>query len=1063
MEGKNPETDVAIDVLRVLIVLYRMSHSVEPSDPSLPPLTRESTASSNSSGHQKKYSLKIRRGETFGDFYARLINCLKMVARNEITTTIPKPTKECFLAFLSAYSTMPQILDSPQTLVGLFSQVAAKRNLEVASTTREFINFILSECRPDLELSSTFAKIRDSLIVPQDTVEPAKLPLVGTFLAVFGKDSDWLDAKVAKHKSESVGAVYYEVFDTAILPFSADSFPNEKAYRKWLSKDQQERLKIKEGLPRKGIRGNGKQAFPTKPYATLAELCKRCVNYCIENSKPLDEEIRKLINECSILWLIDPFSESLQFLTSAYHVGVERIEEVALLQVFTVSEQLAFERKYYNDLENWPSAHQNSWRKLLNAFYVLSLEKLQSMTKTLHERHKLFDPLVIFVQSNILRDPLFTDRSNDLPERLRHCITLSAKQSYESIPKEYTGFLRLDSYLRKVTETFSIARRTCRHEIQPGFNISKFFAEESYKIASSLAQDCLGSKESPHDIRELNSIVMNYSALKLFAGFKDYSADEKVFFAFAASLIKDLNEGLLKHITKFGDNDTFTRQSDEIRFSSIVIDIFDLCKAHRDLALWRGDDALLKAKVSAMAYEGIAEAIILYSNKLLNKIQQNLQSSAQTVRLMSKVVFEQESCVALNNLNTVLKELNAIEEGADLDLLSDILERHEKTARKRVRGNRMNLTVSILQADLVVPVTESSNVFAAVSVADKKLKTRSVPLCASPRWAEELEFEITNPREPFYVEVRGGKKLYMDSKYIPDLLRIKQRGVPVKSTVQDRNSKAKLHIEVFLEDRKENPVFFMGRARRILLRDREIALSLFALKLCAPALDLMLSRQLDDESTFSVFEYLDQNLMVLSNTLTSDSFEDVKDKSWNSLYGASLALLLPSFDEIRDDPDTTAVDNLIDRFMVFGGFGPRKAILDPNLLISWMAQLKGIIYGVSDSSSEDMKVFDEILGWYELPIEELRHLYISKQKSLSGKPVSVVSRNLSRRASMRMGSRSIRQRDADALKQLKQTETIKVREACDRILKVLLAKDDKAFVRQELDTLNSRQSNVMSE
>lgn len=313
------------------------------------------------------------------------------------------------------------------------------------------------------------------------------------------------------------------------------------------------------------------------------------------------------------------------------------------------------------------------------------------------------------------------------------------------------------------------------------------------------------------------------------------------------------------------------------------------------------------------------------SNKWnLHTIKNALLASAEDL-VPKAYKFKRIVCTILNNIDMMITLLEKLEAKIDASKLSEIINKDsiEKKSPVSTQTSVNIYTIRVKSANNIRGYSSNGLSNSSVSIIySEKHKTIGetiiYPNSNNPIWDQEFDLRartdsaVTLVFNVFHFpgrfklvrknELCGKVTLLLNSEEFVD------DGLPTAKTLC-LDTQGELNVEITLENEKLDPLFCIGKAYRILSRTRDEILeqivnkftpfvdytfSKEGLKQVCSSNGILKSTQNDVYSAvIPLFNYLNENLNILAQSLTQELLYMVMLKVWNRLLRTADTLLLP--------------------------------------------------------------------------------------------------------------------------------------------------------------------------
>ncbi|ODV94181.1 hypothetical protein PACTADRAFT_25154, partial [Pachysolen tannophilus NRRL Y-2460] len=692
-----------------------------------------------------------------------------------------------------------------------------------------------------------------------------------------------------------------------------------------------------------------------------------------------------LIEYCSKLWRIDHFTKATLIFTAAHRSVLklnpqeaEVIDFVKTADIFNLAKRIVVDqgKLTWNTL-SWPMIDRVEWVCNLTITYNQIMNGIrESITRIYSKNKPKFGPFLELLGSNVECDPLFyeIDKSG-IPKKwekkLSRALVRTAESRYvdllKSIPTDNSlGLIHIVEVANSVIED---ARMLTKRYPNPllgflyiphtcaGFTTATFAADAKNMLLhiKSYSEDSISygdSIEVYKTLVEIRSIFEQVSSPS-----KKFKFDlEEFFFPFVDEWCDDSGKKILKMIDQalLEDNFESVDVGNGKMYSSSVVDIFtminQLFKVLKDLN-WVDDYQLAKFYTKLLKY--VSDGIVTYSVRITDEVMNELdQSEAQQISINesnnstllngttewfksavsggSKLTppeaydFKPRTCVALNNLQAFLNNLNSLEQQLDPERLSSIIGSRERSASRKFTSHLFSIRV--IKAEDLKNFNSSrlSDPYVILVDAQAKrriAKTRVITNDLNPEWDEEFELIIPSGSSAIIGATVWDASTKIGSHNIcgrtvinlqPN--RFNNDGIP-QDLELDLDTQGKLFVQVFMESERVDAIFCMGRAHRSLVRAQERIVKVIVAKfstfinfafsretlksICGSNGLTKVSQQTACNAIVPLFDYLNSNFQTLASHLTDDLLLKIMLQAWKVVLLSADSLLLPKLSSAK--------------------------------------------------------------------------------------------------------------------------------------------------------------------
>lgn len=644
---------------------------------------------------------------------------------------------------------------------------------------------------------------------------------------------------------------------------------------------------------------------------------------------------------------------------------------------------------------------------------------------------------------------------------------------------------------------------------------------------------------------------------------------EGYFFPYLLSWIEETKEKLISIIEQAIVSDSLKPidlEQDSKKHSSSIIDIFAMIKNFINIIKeinWQNEFQLAMAYLVFMS--GVSNAAIKYSEIMEERIVKELveedsgldekegdkenedatkpknwidevRTVVSTIHYGSKLKLEQPYnfkpglCVALNNIAEMVLYLERLEYLIDPEHISNLLTEYDASFTDRCINHVF--TIKVKGAEDLKAQGYSNSFYPYVTLIDTKTKnmvgrTRTVMTDYSPCWDEEFELSVSanstlSVSLTVWDERYGTHSICGRTLLKIDPKRYQHDGFPNESFL-DLDSGGRLFLEFSVENERNNPIFFMGRAHRSLKRCLERSIKLIVEKF-SKFIHRCFSRQnlksvsgnngnlhpTQDqifEAMIPLCDYLNLNFLVLAEYLTKQLLMSVMLAAWSVIVSSADELALPkltSADSISKLLSSTSSRTFVNESggrswlsavnfakdvtstISYSGFERPLTGNEVEILLSWLHFLcidffhnRGNGPSVDSLKNEQYQSLLLMPVYYDRDAEFLKHevdllaaSYISFLKNKYSFDNSSLSRNprkarigtiLRNNSILLNATRNSRAKAAKELKEVRADPVMLDMMNEDIILRLLLVKGEKTFVVLRLEEREKASRRIKTE
>ncbi|SMN20524.1 similar to Saccharomyces cerevisiae YOR296W Putative protein of unknown function [Maudiozyma saulgeensis] len=669
--------------------------------------------------------------------------------------------------------------------------------------------------------------------------------------------------------------------------------------------------------------------------------------------------------------------------------------------------------------------------------------------------------------------------------------------------------------------------------------------EKYYKINNDESIAPVNALELYSLLKELRDVYMQVQSKHRFP-----FDLESMFYKYMRNITKEITKNVKSVIITSLKNERWQRINDKTPFSHSVLDIFKMVNESIDLINNLGWENFYQlATTFTLILKAFSDDIKIYSQSTLKLIQTDLRQSSfnalkkamedhtledrimgsdvkdkkkWTFHEMKKALksepekraippafeYREGTCVMLNDLETMIKMVNELDEKIGPETISQEIEKGK--ASSGLKDKKLMDLEEPLKQVYSVRVVEAkdirgygkdgtSNASVSLRCSTKQREsgmTGVVPKTTNPVWDEEFEIDLpfnSTSNLTFNVwhhsssrlkaftgdDICGRATLILDPKHFTD------DGFPNSRTL-DLDTQGQLFVQISLETEKYDALFSFGRSYRFLSRSRDRAVELVVGKfssyvaysisrqtlqsICGNAQHLHPTDDNIYDAIVPLFDYLNSNLTILATQLTDELLIMVMLKAWFSILKTADNLLLPQLSIAKNKLALTKNSIWKHDTATLPGYGRALTIKEVEIVFNWLDALcidffynNGEGPPLQDLKNKDYQKLLLIPAFYDKSSIELKkevqrltpsyYKYIEK-KYRDNNPNIVVSRKLTsverRKTIMKDSFRKTREQlDREApdgsIDTLERDS-----ELLDIILRILIAKNETDFVYQHL-------------
>ncbi|CCK71362.1 uncharacterized protein KNAG_0G03050 [Huiozyma naganishii CBS 8797] len=736
--------------------------------------------------------------------------------------------------------------------------------------------------------------------------------------------------------------------------------------------------------------------MPSDPRSTFVMLMNLIIKKeCSTNMSSMEFTPGALyfMNTAARYWRVDFPSTLAALFYTASNISVLHSEEINLALtegLFTFIKSTILHSDAIVDTRDWNEMDRRQWNA--NLFYTSEqcVNSLDNLLTGLYATTKpKFSPILVFYFEYVSADPSFQEHlptiEKRIVKRLRRTIFKTSEKYYKSLimelPKDETlEFKHIQNIAELIVRQLNTIQKRYTKPLLDKVNIS---FECATMLTTAMAID------GPNMIKKIERVLESkkkdvppVDALELYSTFRELrdiyrQVQLKEKFPF------NLERAFGKYLKRFAKNialkisevfrnsiktETWEKINDDVRYSKSVLDIFKM--ANESLNIFKSFDWDINyrfAEAVVIVLKAFSDGIQLYCDMAVKLVQKSLRYSSassygfedrgsstnesekrkskwdfhemkKAVRSSSSSAIPQpykyktETCVILNDVDTMIAHLEELENIVDFSELSKVITEHnavkQKTTGETLKDGVYQLyTIRIKSASDIKGYGSNGLSNSSVSLINSREKseigeTKVVPKSNNPEWDEEFELQLKrdekctlllnvwhHPTGNFMsltgADLCGRVSLVLDPKEFAD------DGFPNPKTLI-LDTRGELNMEIALETERMDPLFCIGRSYRTLSRARDKILELVVNKF-TPFVSFVFSREVlksicgghgtrkpSDEEIYDaivpLFDYLNANLNVLGQELSHGLLFMVMLKGWLFIIKAADIMLLPQVD-----------------------------------------------------------------------------------------------------------------------------------------------------------------------
>lgn len=475
--------------------------------------------------------------------------------------------------------------------------------------------------------------------------------------------------------------------------------------------------------------------------------------------------------------------------------------------------------------------------------------------------------------------------------------------------------------------------------------------------------------------------------------------------------------------------------------------------------------------------------------------------------------FERIVCTMLNNIDMMITSLEQLELKIDPNQLSSIMNKNSSQNKICKSGQMpMNIyTIRVKSANNIKGYSSNglSNSSVSIVYSEKRKTIGETVVCPNsndPIWDQEFDlrtranstvtlvFNVFHFPERFKLvrknELCGSATLSLNSEeFVGD-------GLPTSKTLS-LGAQGELNVEITLENEKLDPLFCLGKSYRILARTRDEILeqivnkftpfvdytfSKESLKIVCGSNGTLKSKNKDIyDAVVPLFDYLNENLNVLAQSLTQELLYMVMLKVWNRLLRAADALLLPQLDIAKHKlaHAKKALWNIGNSLSIMG-YGRPLTNIEMEVVFTWLDALC-VDFFYNDGEGPSLETlrntqyqnlllipiyYDKSIVELKNEISELTPLYFKYIDNLTDESQFEVSRRLTtvqrRKTIMANSSKAKRMHYEKEFNLIEKSSQERAHATLNILLRILISKGELDYVYRQLHErkLKIKQMNI---
>ncbi|CAG8475134.1 20696_t:CDS:2 [Dentiscutata erythropus] len=424
----------------------------------------------------------------------------------------------------------------------------------------------------------------------------------------------------------------------------------------------------------------------------------------------------------------------------------------------------------------------------------------------------------------------------------------------------------------------------------------------------------------------------------------------------------------------------------------------------------------------------------------------------------------------MNNIEAAAEQLDKLYESMNVDNVSGIMNESESDVplSENITRNKYLYTIKIVSAENLTAQDVNGLSDPYCVLTDEKgqilAQTRVQYETLNPRWEEAfditLEFSDQDYRKLLVTvwdkdqvgsdDVCGKAYIYLDRRYFTDSR--------PNDVYLDLNPQGRVQLRVSMEDEKDDPRFYFGKAFRTLKRARDDMTRTIVDRI-SPFLKQCLSRDVInkllkpagfagifeqkkrdltdrniEEAIDALFDYFDENLMILNSNLHLEVFKSVISRIWKEIVNTIELIIIPPLSDRQSDMKSLSDNELM-------------------IVLKWLQFLKQYLYadglGVQSDILENQKYkeISKIDKLYHMETENLMQEYLNNQ---------IIGSLDVKKGSLSASKSVLHQRNLGTIKKRKSEKRQKNDrqdngEIILRILRMRAGNKTKAFLKQQVE------------
>ncbi|KAF0466401.1 c2 domain protein [Gigaspora margarita] len=858
--------------------------------------------------------------------------------------------------------------------------------------------------------------------------------------------------------------------------------------------------------------------IPQNPRSYYKLLMNKCIEYELQHGSPEERSIKilskdkiGLLNECALRWRVSPGFRWLQYL-DVIRSRFDNEDPQINLDHIKEGMHLLKDAIKHRDVSTWTISDK---REHVEVFSGIHDTLLNYMKEALEHVFKIkpteFDP-IIFLLNTIYESELFKAHYPDVSpfyNDLRECVRKAAFDEYRSKVGKLFGqesssneVQRFADISRWILQEIDKLKQKYPKSLVGQLDIARLVIE---KQAPLLLLDMDGSaaeivskvKMTSGDGIPIDDVIELYREIlelkyvyeELCPGTKFSFGIEGWFGPYIKKWLNSTDSKTPEWVHAAISADEFKPVSITDTHSSSVVDLFTSFNQTVDFVKrlnWPNQEQ--SARFMTILSQTIGKALEQYCNVIEDLFmkdmtvvpaeQETAKQSTWYLRAKNALYIEKtvpsdiqpKSCVKMNNIEAAAEQLDKLYESMNVDNLSGIMNESESKTplSEKIAKNKYLYTIKIVSADNLTAqdVNGLSDPYCVLTDEKNQIlaQTRVQYETLNPRWDEAfditLEFNEQDLRKILVTvwdkdqvgsdDICGKQYIYLDRRYFADSR--------PNDVYLDLDPQGRVLLRVSMEDEKDDPRFYFGKAFRTLKRARD-EMTRTIVDRISPFLKQCLSRDVInkllkpvgfagifeqkkrdltdrniEEAIDPLFDYFDENLMILNTHLHPEVFKSVISRIWKEIVTTIELVIIPPLSDRPSD---------------------MKALSDNELMIAlkWLQFLKQYLHAEGQAVSSDIlenqkyKEISKIDKLYNMDAENLMQEYLNNQ---------IIGSLDTKKSTLRASKSVLHQRNLGTIKKRKSEKRQKNErqdngEIILRILRMRAGNKTKTFLKQQVE------------